>query len=182
MGWYGRKRAVLTEEQKAERAAAKAAKDSRKAECQVCGRNHSVDKRGNVVLHGYKRPGHGWIQGRCFGAGHVDYTQGKDALEAWLVEVIAAEGRAATATAEYDRGEVIAFETIEQVIVNSEHGPYVGAARISWAPGVSEVRGYRARFARAQRAAKATLSQIRDERARVEARIEAWIPPTEEAS
>jgi hypothetical protein len=35
--------------------------------CQFCG-NHQVVKDGVLVLHGYQRPGNGWIFGRCPGA------------------------------------------------------------------------------------------------------------------
>lgn len=39
----------------------------RRGHCQFCG-NHQVVKDGVLVLHGYQRPGNGWIFGRCPGA------------------------------------------------------------------------------------------------------------------
>jgi hypothetical protein len=41
-------------------------------ECQVCGAYQVVNK-GLMVLHGYKRPGDGFIMGRCWGEEHVPF-------------------------------------------------------------------------------------------------------------
>lgn len=41
-------------------------------ECQVCGQ-FQVVKGGTLVLHGYNRPGNGYITGRCWGELHVPF-------------------------------------------------------------------------------------------------------------
>src|SRR5688572_15711949 len=41
-------------------------------ECQVCGQ-FQVVKKSLMVLHGYKRPGDGQIDGRCPGENHVPF-------------------------------------------------------------------------------------------------------------
>lgn len=53
--------------------------DSR-SECQVCGRQIK-SKSGVIAHHGYTRPGHGWQTSSCFGARHVPYSEGHDALD-----------------------------------------------------------------------------------------------------
>jgi len=51
-------------------------------ECQVCANQQKVDARGKLVLHGYLRPGHGWIIGKCFGVAALPFPE-TDRLEYW---------------------------------------------------------------------------------------------------
>ena len=79
-----------------------------KVECQVCGGFFSADKRGNLVHHGFKRPGWGYTVGRCRGAGRAPFPA-TDAVEeelAWVAEALVdAEERVAA----FARGEVLRF-------------------------------------------------------------------------
>lgn len=52
-------------------------------ECQICERKQALDLHGNLVHHGYKRPGWGYIQGDCMGVNHKPYPA-TDALEIYL--------------------------------------------------------------------------------------------------
>lgn len=53
------------------------------------------DERG--VLHGYERPGHGYIVGVCFGVGHQPWEVSSDALATWIEKLKAQAARAAQA-------------------------------------------------------------------------------------
>jgi len=52
-------------------------------ECQICEGRYKV-QRGAIALHGYERPGFGFITGRCWGAGQLPYEQSCDALHPYL--------------------------------------------------------------------------------------------------
>lgn len=86
---------------------------SAKVECQVCGGFFSADKRGNLVHHGFKRPGWGYTVGRCRGAGRAPFPA-TDAVEeelAWVKDALVdAEERVAA----FARGEVLAFSRLEK--------------------------------------------------------------------
>lgn len=51
--------------------------------CQVCVGNQAI-VRGNIALHGYERPGHGYITGRCYGANRLPFEIACDALKEWI--------------------------------------------------------------------------------------------------
>jgi hypothetical protein len=81
----------------ARKAAAAASRVGRDGECQICQRRHLLDSRGNLVLHGYRRPGHGFIVGDCFGVGHPPWEVSSDALATWIEKLKAASAQAAQA-------------------------------------------------------------------------------------
>ncbi len=54
-----------------------------RGECQICEREQARDASGNMVHHGYTRPGCGFIQGDCYGVGHEPY-KATDALAKYL--------------------------------------------------------------------------------------------------
>ena len=58
------------------------------AHCQVCARAIK-DKVGVIAHHGYQRPGHGYQTRSCFGAQHVSYEAGHDALDTWIAHLTA---------------------------------------------------------------------------------------------
>jgi hypothetical protein len=68
----------------AKKAAVAASRVGRDGECQICQRRFLLDSRGNLVLHGYQRPGHGYIVGDCFGVGHPPWEVSSDALAEWI--------------------------------------------------------------------------------------------------
>jgi hypothetical protein len=57
--------------------------------CQICGREIGTTM-GVIAHHGYTRPGSGWQTASCWGAKHVAYEVGHDALDS-LIPVIAAQ-------------------------------------------------------------------------------------------
>lgn len=58
------------------------------ATCQICERTCKIPG-GRISLHGYKRPGCGWIQGSCFGANAMSYEQSCDTLKQYIAIVLA---------------------------------------------------------------------------------------------
>lgn len=68
----------------AKKAAVAASRVGRDGECQICQHRQILDSRGNLVLHGYQRPGHGYIVGDCFGVGHPPWEVSSDALAEWI--------------------------------------------------------------------------------------------------
>ena len=60
--------------------------------CQFCGHDQVV-KDGVLVLHGYKRPGHGWIYGRCPGAAKLPLQSDESITRAALAEAQARHQR-----------------------------------------------------------------------------------------
>jgi hypothetical protein len=51
--------------------------------CQICDREIGTTL-GVIAHHGYTRPGHGWQTSSCYGAKHVAYEVGHDALDSLL--------------------------------------------------------------------------------------------------
>lgn len=57
--------------------------------CQICARNCKLPK-GKISLHGYNRPGHGSINGRCYGAGFEAYEVSCERLRWFVSDVLQA--------------------------------------------------------------------------------------------
>lgn len=82
----------------AKKAAVAASRVGRDGECQICQHRQILTSDGKLVLHGYRRPGHGSIVGDCFGVGSPPWEVSCDALAAYVVELrraAAAEAQAA---------------------------------------------------------------------------------------
>jgi hypothetical protein len=79
----------------AKKAAVAISRVGRDGECQICQRRHILDSRGNLVLHGYQRPGHGYIVGDCFGVGHPPWEVSSSALATWIKQLKARSAQAA---------------------------------------------------------------------------------------
>lgn len=165
-------------------AARKAAKESTQKECQICERNQCLSASGKMVLHGYTRPGYGFIQGSCFGVGHVDYSVGTDALSLYADSLRGMLVSAEAYLLRFTNGEVTHFETESHEYVKDERGCYVYRGRnretvrvyTSWAPGVSDADLYARHLKAKHTAAASSVEQIQGELARVERRISAWKP------
>jgi hypothetical protein len=82
----------------AKKAAVAASRVGRDGECQICQHRQILDSRGKLVLHGYERPGRGYIVGDCFGVGHPPWEVACDRLAEWIEQLkrsAAAEAQAA---------------------------------------------------------------------------------------
>ena len=85
-----------------------------RAECQICERQQALESSGCLGHHGYRRPGCGWIEGDCYGVGHLPYPA-TDALVKYLHSVVAYRDRCETALAELPRVTELPFHWRERV-------------------------------------------------------------------
>lgn len=76
-------RAAQTAANKAKR---EAARTHDRDECQICCGTQAIDARGDLMHHGYARPGVGFIIGDCYGVGHKPFPA-YDALELWATRI-----------------------------------------------------------------------------------------------
>lgn len=83
-----------------------------RAHCQFCG-NHQVVAEDRLVLHGYKRPGHGWIYGRCPGAGQLPLQKDETITRAALAEAQARRARLEAAQPALDAADKAALARYE---------------------------------------------------------------------
>lgn len=58
--------------------------------CQFCGNHQVVISGTGIVLHGYERPGHGWIHGRCPGVGLLPLQREDKHTRGYLANTVAA--------------------------------------------------------------------------------------------
>ena len=52
--------------------------------CPVCFQNVKLTPANTMVLHGYKRPGHGTVQGKCFGVGYPAFEVSPKGIIAYI--------------------------------------------------------------------------------------------------
>jgi hypothetical protein len=96
--------------------------------CQFCG-NHQVIKDGVLVLHGYQRPGHGWIYGRCPGMEKLALQKDQSLTEAFLAEAESRRDRlqkAQPALEAEERGAKAIYDRDEpHMVYGQPHKPYL---------------------------------------------------------
>ncbi len=114
-------------------------------ECQVCEGFYTDRKDGTTWNHGYKRPGCGYLVGKCFGAEHAPFPA-TDRLEAYaahlvsyaasLAETLANAANWTTLTVKrYVRHE-IEFVTIKREDVPTDEA--IAAARDEWSSDAND--------------------------------------------
>lgn len=161
-----RRRRVLTDTQRSELAAKKAAQVT--GECQIC-EGTFCTKKGLIVLHGYKRPGTGYIHGHCFGMNHVPYAKGTDALVVYLERLKASVVSNEKALARWTSRRVPSITELEV------HSGYTNTL-VEFAVGVTDLYMWERKYARHLAEAENTLQWFSMEVARVERRIANWKP------
>lgn len=77
--------------------------------CMICGAPYKIDRAGNLVLHGYQRPGHGWIEGRCWSVGLKPWEKSNEQMVRYRPAVVNAERTARAYLARLQSGEVDSF-------------------------------------------------------------------------
>ena len=78
--------------------------------CQVCEGDFKTTKGGLVALHGYKRPGDGYIRGRCPGENALAYERSRDLIPAVIEMYDRAVAGHDDTLRRIDRGEVESFQ------------------------------------------------------------------------
>lgn len=72
----------------------------RTGSCPVCFQNVKIaPERNTVVLHGYKRPGHGSVEGKCFGVGYLPFELSSKGCEEYLEKYLRPQLKVAEAYA-----------------------------------------------------------------------------------
>ncbi len=74
--------------------------------CQWCLGEYKVTNKHEITLHGYQRPGHGFVIGRCNGVGHQPFEYAKDLTEEHLSLMVRDSDKLAAKIARIDAGEV----------------------------------------------------------------------------
>lgn len=115
--------------------------------CQFCGHSQVSDRKA-LVLHGYKRPGDGYVFGRCPGVGLPALNTDKTHTEKWLAEAIVAHETALEVEREAEITQDAAFKALYTEKVESREPDANKAAPDtlrSWLrPSESEKAAYRA--------------------------------------
>lgn len=60
----------------------------RTGSCPVCFSNVKLSPRNEIVLHGYQRPGHGSVQGRCFGVSFLPFELSPKGSSQFLSQIL----------------------------------------------------------------------------------------------
>lgn len=74
--------------------------------CQWCFGEYKVNPRGEMVLHGYSRPGYGHTVGNCQGYAHQPFEYAHDLTEVRIAELKAGIARNERHLAKIDAGEI----------------------------------------------------------------------------
>lgn len=95
--------------QKAATAVRHAAKDAAKGvvrdECQICCGGWVIEN-GRTSLHGYTRPGHGWLVGSCMGARELPFSKSCEVLKVYRTAVANWRGRVGESLVNHKAGRV----------------------------------------------------------------------------
>jgi hypothetical protein len=146
-----------------------AAKGQTLGTCAICGRQHVV--RGDkVVLHGYQRPGFGYITGDCFGVGYQPYELSPKACEDYAVKM------SDYITKEQERVALFRSGTVTEVNIKVgteyRHGRAV-AKLVAIGP---EDRRFTARIAELIAQAESHIANATQVREEMEKRVRDWKP------
>lgn len=80
--------------------------------CQLCERDQKLTDGGHMVHHGYKRPGHGNIEGDCPGVGKLPYEVSCEAIKTYLDGLRNQLAFVRTRLGQFARGEVLEFSRL----------------------------------------------------------------------
>lgn len=121
----GSRRRVLSDEERAANAAARAAREKAAMTCQVCGRQ-ILANTGVIAHHGYRRPGDGWQTESCIGAKRLPFEVDRAALgeEITAIELHLAKLRETRGKIEREESDVVrqyseqvGYQTLSRVVM-----------------------------------------------------------------
>ena len=158
----------------AKKAAVAASRVGRDGECQICQRRQILDSKGKLVLHGYARPGHGYIVGDCFGVGHPPWEVACDRLAEWIERLkrsSAAETKAAIDAAKLKTITVNqGSERNPKLVKLTEGGPNLEYVYGEPGKSFTEARASRVRAHQVQ------AKMLADDATRETRRLKTWKP------
>lgn len=98
----------------ARRAEKDAAKGTIRDECQICAGSWAMVD-GMTSLHGYTRPGHGWLEGQCMGAKQLPFSKSCAVLRQYRESVVNYHHRVSLSVATHKAGKITAIICSESV-------------------------------------------------------------------
>lgn len=135
--------------------------------CQICEGDFKA-RKGVMVHHGYKRPGHGYIVGDCPGVAELPYEQSCEIIKGQLVSAKAALGHTSAYLAKLEAREVTHFTTYRHSHLRGE------MIEKDYALGVSDVWQFHDAYRVLKQETHSRVKGIESMIARFEARIAAW--------
>jgi hypothetical protein len=94
--------------------------------CQVCFKLQKT-RDGLMVLHGYKRPGHGWVEGRCWGTSYAPFEVSSERTKEFLAELQKEKARREEHLRKLQASE---YETLLFIPYQSPYGPRKDAVKV----------------------------------------------------
>lgn len=153
-------------------------RESGRAMCSVCSGMFKLtpkSKKGKdktmpgMVLHGYQRPGTGWIEGSCFGQDYPPYELSSEGTEAWLERMEAIRTTHQKGVTRLKSGEVSEISANDGKIVDGKYIPSTIYRKSEMAP-----REWERIFQRELRESEKILGEIEGECARLRKMITDW--------
>jgi hypothetical protein len=145
-------------------------------ECQICERTQKL--RGKLlVLHGYRRPGWGWIEGECPGVGHLPYELSCDQCVVYRSRAVEHVKSLTRRLTEIERGEatIKAYKQNTRYAQWSVDYPAFGRKPIEehdFQPGEEHYEKFRAA---AEHRTRQSLKMVLDDIDRLTKRIDNWV-------
>lgn len=139
--------------------------------CQICERECAI-VRGRISLHGYNRPGHGFIWGECRGSNELPWSQSCAALAKWVSTLRDMLVNSEEELASFDRREAFTVQGQKYETVEGGVGKYVPTIEkiIPTDPRWGET------YASKLSELKNRIDALRSEIKRQGARLAAWKP------
>lgn len=124
-----------------------------------------------MVLHGYKRPGTGWIEGNCFGQDWPPFELSSEGTQAWLRHLEVFEKRQRDHVARLKTGQVTEFSAGDGTIKDGKFVPSTILRKSEMDP-----KEWEKLYKKEIKEAEDTLSRIEFECDRLRKLIAAWKP------
>lgn len=75
--------------------------------CGICCKEQKLTKQGNLVHHGFTKPGHGYIQGDCFGVGFKPYELSASSCKSYIEALTKMMNDHKAALRRHQNGEIL---------------------------------------------------------------------------
>lgn len=132
-----------------------------------------------LVLHGYERPGWGFVNGRCFGVDYPPFELSSEGTEAWLKELDATLKNLVASQASLEKRLRERTEDLDQINFVSQKGDHT-LHQERFTPDHPDwdkaVKRYRAKAETDLAATVKSITEIRAEIVDLERRVSTWKP------
>lgn len=142
--------------------------------CQVCEAQQKLQPGGTLVLHGYRRPGYGSVEGRCPGAHHRPWEVAHELVDRHAAAVRDAIVVAQRIVDDLQDGKVVTITRRER-----KYDPSSGHYRdveVALERDEMEPSAWRREVQRSLQTAANDLSRLRDDLRHAERRLATWAP------